>query len=399
MVLPGPGQWLSRVRGRRRSCRVTARSARRPRCSPACRRTRTARRSRRCSIRNPTRSGERHLRRSSTAAAAVDARRPRSMARLDREQRSVKRALFAAARDADSALFPRPVARLSPAALCRFARRAAPTSDPRCALARDRSRAPGRAGLWLHLLARLPAPYDSAPLFLFGWATWRDGNGTLAAMAAERALDQPAGLHRGRAAAQRGADRARSASGRRGCGCRPARRVGGADDRRGSERERVRRDRRRQFGGAAEGGVDRGGAGPSFGDRPDDQAGAAGGVAAGVHPGAARLPAVVDHAPCREPGARRRRARRAVAARRCRRSRPPAGPARPAARRSNPRPGGTRAGRPTRTISTSWVSTPQTRAARRRRRTRRPRATRLRALLRRGRGSCLGCSAPTARPG
>jgi hypothetical protein len=38
------------------------------------------------------------------------------------------------------------------------------------------------------LLRRLPEPYDAAPLFLFGWSQWRRGNGTLAGMAAERAL-------------------------------------------------------------------------------------------------------------------------------------------------------------------------------------------------------------------
>ncbi len=42
----------------------------------------------------------------------------------------------------------------------------------------------------LHELhTRLPAPYDAAPLFLYGWAQWRAGNGTLAVMAAERALE------------------------------------------------------------------------------------------------------------------------------------------------------------------------------------------------------------------
>jgi hypothetical protein len=38
------------------------------------------------------------------------------------------------------------------------------------------------------MLTRLPEPYDAAPLFLFGWTQWRRGNGTLAGMAAERAL-------------------------------------------------------------------------------------------------------------------------------------------------------------------------------------------------------------------
>lgn len=47
--------------------------------------------------------------------------------------------------------------------------------------------------LMLELLRRLPAPYDAAPLFLFGWQQWREGNGTLSAMAAERALDSDPG--------------------------------------------------------------------------------------------------------------------------------------------------------------------------------------------------------------
>lgn len=41
----------------------------------------------------------------------------------------------------------------------------------------------------LYLLhTRLPAGYATAPLFLYGWAQWRAGNGTLAVMAAEQAL-------------------------------------------------------------------------------------------------------------------------------------------------------------------------------------------------------------------
>jgi hypothetical protein len=45
------------------------------------------------------------------------------------------------------------------------------------------------AGALLYLLhTRLPAGYVAAPLFLYGWAQWRAGNGTLAMMAAERAL-------------------------------------------------------------------------------------------------------------------------------------------------------------------------------------------------------------------
>ncbi len=47
--------------------------------------------------------------------------------------------------------------------------------------------------LMLQLLRRLPAPYDAAPLFLFGWQQWREGNGTLSAMAAEQALESNPG--------------------------------------------------------------------------------------------------------------------------------------------------------------------------------------------------------------
>jgi len=42
--------------------------------------------------------------------------------------------------------------------------------------------------LMAELHVRLPAPYDAAPLFLFGWSQWRAGNAALAMMAAERVL-------------------------------------------------------------------------------------------------------------------------------------------------------------------------------------------------------------------
>lgn len=59
------------------------------------------------------------------------------------------------------------------------------------------------------LHARMPAPYDAAPLFLFGWAQWRAGNATLATMAAERVLDSQPGYSAAAlllTAAQRGLD-------------------------------------------------------------------------------------------------------------------------------------------------------------------------------------------------
>jgi hypothetical protein len=55
-------------------------------------------------------------------------------------------------------------------------------------MALDADRIDGRA-LWQRLATSVPAPYDAAPLFLFGWASYRDGNGALARIAADRALD------------------------------------------------------------------------------------------------------------------------------------------------------------------------------------------------------------------
>jgi len=55
-------------------------------------------------------------------------------------------------------------------------------------LAIDDGRLDGR-GLWREMARRLPTPYDAPPLFLFGWANWRHGNGALALIAAERAIE------------------------------------------------------------------------------------------------------------------------------------------------------------------------------------------------------------------
>jgi hypothetical protein len=54
-------------------------------------------------------------------------------------------------------------------------------------MAVDDGRLDGRA-LWRDLGRRLPSPYDASPLFLFGWAAWRAGDGALAGIAAERAI-------------------------------------------------------------------------------------------------------------------------------------------------------------------------------------------------------------------
>jgi hypothetical protein len=109
-----------------------------------------------------------------------------SIARADR---SAIRSLFAAARSLDDAqttldLPDEQVSRFG-AALRRIAVRDS------LWLGIDDGRIDGRR-LWRQLAARLPAPYDAAPLFLFGWATYRAGDGALAGMAAGRALDSDA---------------------------------------------------------------------------------------------------------------------------------------------------------------------------------------------------------------
>ena len=97
-----------------------------------------------------------------------------------RAERSAIRALFAASRR---------LGVLTAAETCRFgvALRRAAVRDA-CWLAVDERRIDGD-GLWRELARRLPDPYTAAPLFLFGWLQWRSGNGTLASMAAQRALE------------------------------------------------------------------------------------------------------------------------------------------------------------------------------------------------------------------
>lgn len=125
-----------------------------------------------------------------------------------RHERSVKRALFAAARAADTpGAVGEPI--LDDAAIARFgvALSGYPVRDS-VWMAIDDGRIDGRE-LWRSLAARLPGPYDAAPLFLFAWATWRDGNGALARIAAERAIESDPGYSAADlllAALQRGVD-------------------------------------------------------------------------------------------------------------------------------------------------------------------------------------------------
>lgn len=109
--------------------------------------------------------------------------------RLGRHDQSVERELSALARAADEPGWPpegaspdeHDIARLG-AALARPAVR-----DP-IWVAIDERALDGRS-LWSELARRLPSPYDAPALFLFGWRSWREGNGALANVAAQRALD------------------------------------------------------------------------------------------------------------------------------------------------------------------------------------------------------------------
>ncbi|HEV7205645.1 MAG TPA: DUF4192 domain-containing protein [Jatrophihabitans sp.] len=103
---------------------------------------------------------------------------------IARHERSVKRAMFAAARESDTPGWPG----LGAADRARFgvALREIPLRDSVWMAADDR-RIDGRA-LWRHLATTLPPPYAAPPLFLFGWVSWRKGEGALAAIAAERAV-------------------------------------------------------------------------------------------------------------------------------------------------------------------------------------------------------------------
>jgi hypothetical protein len=101
-----------------------------------------------------------------------------------RWQRSVKRAIFSAARASEEVDWQgtddADVPRFGVALGVRAIRDAV-------WVAVDDGRIEGRP-LWRDLARRLPSPYDAAPLFLFGWASWRSGDGTLAGIAAERAV-------------------------------------------------------------------------------------------------------------------------------------------------------------------------------------------------------------------
>ncbi|MGI8679667.1 MAG: DUF4192 domain-containing protein [Jatrophihabitans sp.] len=101
-----------------------------------------------------------------------------------RHVRSVKRGVFAAARastDAHCMAVPAETAARFLVSLGDVAVRDS------IWIAVDNGRLDGRE-LWRDLARRAPGPYAAAPLFLFGWASWRAGNGALAGIAAEQAI-------------------------------------------------------------------------------------------------------------------------------------------------------------------------------------------------------------------
>jgi hypothetical protein len=105
---------------------------------------------------------------------------------IDRENRSVKRALFGACRAGD---VPGATPTQSDDQVVRYAvaLRRYEVRDSLW-LAVDDGRIDGRV-LWRYLAQRLPGPYAAAALFLFAWSSYRAGDGALAGMAAQRALE------------------------------------------------------------------------------------------------------------------------------------------------------------------------------------------------------------------
>jgi hypothetical protein len=106
----------------------------------------------------------------------------------ERHQRSVKRALFAAARLSDGQLLTTSADAGRRRELCRLGiglNEIAVRDSVWIAI--DHARLDGRS-LWREMARYLPPPYAAPALFLFGWAEWRDGNAVLARIAAERAL-------------------------------------------------------------------------------------------------------------------------------------------------------------------------------------------------------------------
>lgn len=106
------------------------------------------------------------------------------------DDRSDVRALFAAARRFDDPELTEPLSDADRISFAVALRRIAVRDS--LWLAVDCGEIDGRV-LWRRLATSLPAPYDAAPLFLFAWASYRAGDGALAGIAAERALESDPG--------------------------------------------------------------------------------------------------------------------------------------------------------------------------------------------------------------
>jgi hypothetical protein len=105
------------------------------------------------------------------------------------QQELVVRAIIAAARRAEQPGWREPRA----TALARFGAALVTLGvRDRIWIAIDDGRVAGTQ-LWRVLARRLPDPYAAAPYFLFGWASWRSGNGALAGIAAQHALTSDPG--------------------------------------------------------------------------------------------------------------------------------------------------------------------------------------------------------------
>lgn len=130
-----------------------------------------------------------------TLAAAVGAAEREAVTAIvrgegERWQRAGKRALFAAARQSDQPRWPG----IGDGTVARFGAMLR-GEQMRDALWRavDAKRLDGRP-LWRELTRRLPPPYDAVPAFLFGWRSWRAGEGALAGIAAERSQESDPGF-------------------------------------------------------------------------------------------------------------------------------------------------------------------------------------------------------------
>lgn len=101
---------------------------------------------------------------------------------LPRTRRGELAAMLRAARECQEGL------RLSPRRLARLGAALGDSEVRDAVWLRIDDRSLQAEQLLKQLHSQLPPPYQTPPLFLYGWQLWRAGSGTLAAVAAERAL-------------------------------------------------------------------------------------------------------------------------------------------------------------------------------------------------------------------